>query len=62
MSLKGVTFGKSGSEKAKVDIFCSYTNVCSAKTHSCAIEIKYLKKKNHREPNNRYDVLVAYTS
>jgi hypothetical protein len=24
--------------------------------HSCAIELKYFKKANQREPNNRYDV------
>lgn len=51
-------FGKSGSANANVDIFCGYTNVASDETHSCAIELKYFKKKNHREPNNRYDVFA----
>lgn len=58
VSLTGATFGKSGSAKAKVDIFCSYTNISTGKMHSCAIEMKYFKKKNHREPNNRYDVFA----
>jgi hypothetical protein len=51
-------FGKSGSNKAKVDLFCSYTNASTDEVHSCAVEIKYFKKKNHREPNNRYDVFA----
>lgn len=56
VSLSGATFGKSGSNKAKIDIFFKYTRVSTGETHSCAIELKYFKKKNHREPNNRYDV------
>jgi len=51
-------FGKSGSDKAKVDIYCSYTNASSGEVHSCAVEMKFFKKKNHREPNNRYDVFA----
>lgn len=49
-------FGKSGSAKAKIDIHCSYTNINTGDSTSCAIEMKFFKKMNHREPNNRYDV------
>lgn len=45
---------KSKSYKARVDIILSLGN--SKVTHNCAIELKYFKKANHREPNNRYDV------
>ena len=55
---KGVAFGKSGSERAKVDIYFSYTNVVTNQTTSCAVELKFFKKKNQREPNNRYDVFT----
>lgn len=51
-------FRKSGSAKAKVDIFCGYSDAAGGKTHACAIELKHFKKKNHREPNNRYDVFA----
>lgn len=50
------TFSKSKSAKAKIDIWFSLANVESGEQHSCAIELKYFKKANHREPNNRYDV------
>jgi len=49
-------FGKSGSSKAKIDIFVSYNNTQTGHNQSCAIELKYFKYENHREPNNRYDV------
>lgn len=58
VSLTGTTFGKSGTAKAKIDIFCSYTSVSSGAVRSCAIEMKFFKRKNHREPNNRYDVFA----
>jgi hypothetical protein len=48
----------SGSAKAKIDVFCSLTDSSTAKTNSCAIELKYFKKENQREPNNRYDCFV----
>lgn len=50
------SFGKSGSNRAKIDIWLSIENGLLKKKHSCAIELKYFKKTNHREPNNRYDV------
>lgn len=50
-------FGKSGSARAKVDIWLAIYEsghvVCS-----CAIEMKFFKRVNHREPNNRYDVFA----
>jgi hypothetical protein len=58
VELKNAKFGKSGSGRAKVDIFFAYTNVATKETHSCAIEMKFFKKANHREPNNRYDVFA----
>jgi hypothetical protein len=45
---------KSKSERARVDLLIKYQD-----NHSltkAAIELKYFKKENHREPNNRYDV------
>jgi len=45
---------KSQSEKARIDILIEYRdNEYSTKS---AIELKFFKKENHREPNNRYDV------
>ena len=49
-------FGKSGTTRAKIDIYCGYTNIDTKESQSIAIEMKFFKKKNHREPNNRYDV------
>jgi len=45
---------KSKSKKARVDIYLEFGNE-NLKIKS-AIELKFLKKKNHREPNNRYDI------
>ena len=45
---------KSKSKKARVDIYFEFGND-EYKTKG-AIELKFLKKKNHREPNNRYDI------
>jgi len=45
---------KSKSDRARVDLLISYQDEnSSTKT---AIELKFFKKENHREPNNRYDV------
>lgn len=54
----GQSFGKSGSEKAKIDIYFAYTNTATNTTQACAVELKFFKKKNQREPNNRYDVFA----
>ncbi len=45
---------KSGSNTARIDIFMMFKNkdVCV----TAAIELKFFKKENLREPNNRYDV------
>lgn len=45
---------KSGSNTARIDIFMMFKNkeVCA----TAAIELKFFKKENFREPNNRYDV------
>ena len=45
---------KSKSKKARVDIYLEFGNE-NQKIKS-AIELKFLKKENHREPNNRYDI------
>jgi hypothetical protein len=49
-----IPFPKSKSGKAKVDIMLNFQN--GDKYCKAAIELKFLKKINHREPNNRYDV------
>ena len=49
-------FIKSGSSKARVDIVFSYNNDIMKQRSSCAVELKFFKKENQREPNNRYDV------
>lgn len=45
---------KSNSDKARVDLLITYQNESSST--KAAIELKFFKKENHREPNNRYDV------
>jgi len=49
-------FVKSTSNKAKIDIWLSLEDSETREEHACAIELKYFKKENQREPNNRYDV------
>lgn len=56
VALAAGKFGKSNSNKAKIDIYFTFHNKSAAKSHSCAIELKFFKRVNHREPNNRYDV------
>ena len=45
---------KSGTNKARVDILIKYSS--GGVETLAAIELKFFKKANHREPNNRYDV------
>lgn len=45
---------KSKTEKARIDILIKYQDNTS--TTRAAIELKFFKEENHREPNNRYDV------
>ena len=56
VTLNGGKFVKSGTEKANIDIWFSLENFKTGEKHACAIELKYFKRSNHREPNNRYDV------
>lgn len=45
---------KSKSDRARIDLLINYRDDNS--TTRAAIELKFFKKENHREPNNRYDV------
>lgn len=45
---------KSRSTRARVDLLIKYQD--EHHTTKAAIELKFFKKENHREPNNRYDV------
>jgi hypothetical protein len=45
---------KSKTDRARVDLLIKYQDEHS--TTKAAIELKFFKKENHREPNNRYDV------
>lgn len=56
VSLSSGKFVKSKTEKAKIDIWISLENIKNEEKHACAIELKYFKKANNREPNSRYDV------
>ncbi len=49
-------FEKSKSTKAKMDIFLCLENLSTKQKNSAGIELKFFKKINYREPNNRYDV------
>ena len=53
ISLNGTSI-KSKSERARVDLLIKYQDNDSST--KAAIELKFFKKENHREPNNRYDV------
>lgn len=45
---------KSKTKNARIDVLIKYT--LNEKVTKAAIELKFFKKENHREPNNRYDV------
>ena len=51
-----IGFKKSGTSKAKIDIFLALENTTTREKECCAIELKFFKRENHREPNNRYDI------
>lgn len=53
IALNGTSI-KSKSDRARVDLLLKYQDNDSSTT--AAIELKFFKKENHREPNNRYDV------
>ena len=56
VTLSDSEFVKSGTGNAKIDIWLSLEDKGSGERQACAIELKYFKRANHREPNNRYDV------
>ncbi|MFC4687943.1 MULTISPECIES: hypothetical protein [Chryseobacterium group] len=53
ISLNGASI-KSKTNRARVDLLLKYQD--NDNTTKAAIELKFFKKENHREPNNRYDV------
>jgi len=48
------TILKSNSTRARIDLLLKYQD--TQNTTTAAIELKFFKKENHRESNNRYDV------
>lgn len=56
VALSSGQFTKSGSDRAKIDIWVALGTDSGKDRHACAIELKFFKKANQREPNNRYDV------
>lgn len=55
---KNVTLldSESVESRKRVDIWFSLEDKGGGEQQACAIELKYFKRANHREPNNRYDV------
>lgn len=53
ISLNGASI-KSKTNRARVDLLIKYQD--NDNSTKAAIELKFFKKENHREPNNRYDV------
>lgn len=49
-------FAKSGTKKARIDIFISIEDTVTREREGCGIELKFFKRENQREPNNRYDI------
>lgn len=56
VALSDSEFAKSRTKNAKIDIWLSLEDAGGGERYACAIELKYFKKANRREPNNRYDV------
>jgi hypothetical protein len=44
-----------GGKRGRIDVWFRLTDE-DAREWRCAIELKFFKRENHREPNNRYDV------
>lgn len=44
-----------GGKRGRIDVWFRLTDD-EAREWRCAIELKFFKRENHREPNNRYDV------
>jgi hypothetical protein len=55
VTIQGHSFGKSSSNKAKIDVYYSYLLPDGKISESCAVEMKFFKAANQREPNNRCD-------
>jgi hypothetical protein len=49
------SFATAEEKRGRIDIWFAITSP-SGEVERCAIELKFFKKANHREPNNRYDV------
>lgn len=45
----------SGGKRGRIDVWFRITDD-EGRQWRCAIELKFFKRKNHREPNNRYEV------
>lgn len=58
---KNVTLldGDSVESRKRVDIWFSLEDKKGDEQQACAIELKFFKRANQREPNNRYDVFQA---
>ena len=56
VKLTSGAFGKSGSKNAKIDLYFAFQDAVTGESTSCGVELKFFKRVNHREPNNRYDV------
>ncbi|MGA9580938.1 MAG: hypothetical protein WBR13_03080 [Allosphingosinicella sp.] len=48
-------FDPTGDRRGRIDIWFAITSYTGG-VERCALELKFFKKANHREPNNRYDV------
>lgn len=44
-----------GGKRGRIDVWFRLTDD-DGRAWRCAIELKFFKRENHREPNNRYDV------
>ena len=44
-----------GGKRGRIDVWFRLTDD-DGQEWRCAIELKFFKRENHREPNNRYDV------
>src|SRR3546814_2662455 len=44
-----------GGKRGRIDVWFRLTDD-DGRQWRCAIELKFFKRKNHREPNNRYEV------
>ena len=59
VTLVGSDSAESRTENARIDVLLSLGDTGGSDRYACAIELKYFKQANQREPNNRYDVFKA---